>query len=73
MNQKSIHPIIDVRGYAMTPVEIEDTVSDPLRGLWREARTAPDASQAKQFFTVTHPFHPWRGQRFELIDCRRRW
>jgi hypothetical protein len=40
---------------------------------WREARTAPDASQAKQFFTVTHPFHPWRGQRFELIDCRRRW
>ncbi|MGO8700147.1 MAG: DUF5372 family protein, partial [Limisphaerales bacterium] len=41
--------------------------------VWREARTAPDASQAKQFFTVTHPFHPWRGQRFELIDCRRRW
>jgi hypothetical protein len=22
---------------------------------------------------VTHPFHPWRGQQFELIDLRRRW
>lgn len=22
---------------------------------------------------VTHPFHPWRGRRFELIDLRRRW
>jgi hypothetical protein len=36
-------------------------------------RTAPDATQAKQFFTVVHPFHPWHGQQFELIDCRRRW
>jgi len=36
-------------------------------------RTTPDANQAKQFFTVVHPFHPWRGQRFELIDCQRRW
>ena len=36
-------------------------------------RTAPDANHAKQFFTVTHPFHPWRGRRFELINCERRW
>jgi hypothetical protein len=36
-------------------------------------RTAPHANQTKQCFTVIHPFHPWRGQRFELIDCRRRW
>jgi hypothetical protein len=36
-------------------------------------RTAPDSNESKQFFTVTHPFHPWRGQRFELIDLRRRW
>jgi hypothetical protein len=36
-------------------------------------RTAPNANQAKQFFTVIHPFHPWRGQRFDLIDCQRRW
>ncbi|MBI1993155.1 MAG: hypothetical protein HYS67_01815 [Deltaproteobacteria bacterium] len=36
-------------------------------------RTAPDANQAKQFFTVTHPFHPWHGRRFELIDHRQRW
>lgn len=36
-------------------------------------QTAPDPDQAKQFFTITHPFHPWRGRRFELIECRRRW
>ena len=40
---------------------------------WRRRRTAPDANHAKQFFTVTHPFHPWRGRRFELINCERRW
>lgn len=22
---------------------------------------------------MTHPFHPWRGRRFELADCQRRW
>ncbi|HEY5770116.1 MAG TPA: DUF5372 family protein [Terrimicrobium sp.] len=22
---------------------------------------------------MTHPFHPWRGQRFEFVDCRRCW
>jgi len=36
-------------------------------------RTAPNANQSQQFFTITHPFHPWRGRRFELINCRRRW
>jgi len=35
--------------------------------------TAPDATNEKQYFTVTHPFHPWRGRRFELINCERRW
>ena len=23
--------------------------------------------------TVTHSFHPWRGKRFELVNCERRW
>ena len=32
MNPKAIHPIIYVRGYAMTPEEIEDTVGDPYMG-----------------------------------------
>jgi hypothetical protein len=36
-------------------------------------RTAPHANPSTQYFTVTHPFHPWRGRRFELIDLRRRW
>jgi hypothetical protein len=32
MNQKAVHPIIYVRGYAMTQREIEDTVADPYMG-----------------------------------------
>jgi hypothetical protein len=41
--------------------------------LWRRLRSAPDANSQKQYFTITHPFHPWRGRRFELIDRRLRW
>jgi len=41
--------------------------------LWPRVRTAPKADEQKRFFTVTHPFHPWRGRRFELIDLRPRW
>ena len=22
---------------------------------------------------MTHPFHPWHGQQFEFVDCRRCW
>ena len=32
MNDKAFHPIIYVRGYAMTQSEIEDTVADPYMG-----------------------------------------
>ena len=36
-------------------------------------RTAPHSNDPEEFFTVTHPFHPWRGRRLALIECRRRW
>jgi len=36
-------------------------------------RTAPNSDKAAQCFTIIHPFHPWLGRRFELIDLRRRW
>jgi len=32
MNESAVHPIIYVRGYAMTPSEIEDAVADPYMG-----------------------------------------
>ena len=32
MNEAAVHPIIYVRGYAMTQSEIEDTVADPYMG-----------------------------------------
>ena len=36
-------------------------------------RTAPKPNEPRRFFTVTHPFHPWRGRRFEWVDLRRAW
>jgi hypothetical protein len=41
--------------------------------VWHPSRTAPDKAGAKQSFIVTHPFHPWLGRRFELIELRRCW
>ncbi len=41
--------------------------------LWRGSRTAPDTEDAKQYFRVIHPFHPWSGRQFEFVDCRRCW
>ena len=35
--------------------------------------TAPRHRQPERYFTITHPFHPWRGRRFELIQCQRQW
>jgi hypothetical protein len=41
--------------------------------LWHGLRTAPHAGDSKQYFRVTHPFHPWRGRLFEFVDCRLCW
>ncbi|MFP3018061.1 MAG: DUF5372 family protein, partial [Candidatus Tisiphia sp.] len=24
-----------------------------------------------EYVTITHPFHPWKGQRFQIIPTRR--
>jgi hypothetical protein len=53
MNQKSFHPIIYVRGYAMTQSEIEDTVADPYMGFnlgSSKLRQAWDGTVKKYFF-----------------------
>jgi hypothetical protein len=36
-------------------------------------RTAPHSDKAAQTFTIIHPFHPWHGRQFELIELCRRW
>lgn len=41
--------------------------------VWSSTRTAPGDLQAERYFTVTHPFHPWRGRRLELLESRREW
>jgi hypothetical protein len=53
MNRSAIHPIIYVRGYAMTQSEIEDTVADPYMGFnigSSKVRQLWDGSVKKYFF-----------------------
>jgi hypothetical protein len=35
--------------------------------------TAPQADVAARIFHVIHPFHPWRGQPFELVAYKSAW
>ena len=35
--------------------------------------TASRQRQPARYFTITHPFHPWRGRRFELLEQRPQW
>ncbi|MBC7777851.1 MAG: hypothetical protein H7246_20625 [Phycisphaerae bacterium] len=53
MQEKAIHPIIYVRGYAMTQGEIEDTVADPYMGFnlgSSKVRQLWDGKVKKYFF-----------------------
>ena len=53
MKESAIHPIIYVRGYAMTQSEIEDTVADPYMGFnigSSKVRQLWDGSVKKYFF-----------------------
>src|SRR5947209_17989817 len=40
---------------------------------WREQSIAPPLSGEARTFRVTHPFHPFRGRAFQLVDCRQTW
>jgi len=53
VNEAAVHPIIYVRGYAMTQSEIEDTVADPYMGFnlgSAKVRQLWDGSVKKYFF-----------------------
>src|SRR5690349_6716885 len=53
MQENSFHPIIYVRGYAMTQSEIEDTVADPYMGFnlgSSKVRQLWDGTVKKYFF-----------------------
>jgi len=39
---------------------------------WREPSTT-DGPAGSGRFTITHPFHPLTGQRFELVDYAHTW
>ena len=39
-------------------------------GPWTEQTIAPDEAGSSRSFSVTHPFHPLNGRRFEAVDIR---
>jgi hypothetical protein len=41
--------------------------------LWQKARNADSRDGGIQVFTVTHPFHPLKGQTFEVLAVRNNW
>ena len=41
--------------------------------LWRKACIADRGKADILVFTVTHPFHPLRGQTFEVVAVRNNW
>ncbi|HQR57676.1 MAG TPA: DUF5372 family protein, partial [Burkholderiaceae bacterium] len=40
---------------------------------WRKARNARGEDSAARVFTVTHAFHPLRGQKFEALAVLNNW
>jgi hypothetical protein len=40
---------------------------------WRGSSTAPNTNTATRLFKITHPFHPWSGQEFELVTYLHTW
>ena len=55
----------------------ESSAQSPARRLrpwpWKEARIARGGNVRAEVFTVTHPFHPLRGQSFDLLGVRNNW
>jgi hypothetical protein len=40
---------------------------------WLESSTATDTNGLNRCFKITHPFHPWSGQTFELVTYLHTW
>src|SRR5437763_7105817 len=40
---------------------------------WLESSTTPDRSVLNRSFRITHPFHPWSGQEFDLVTYLHTW
>ena len=52
--------------------ELLDAWNSPL-GYWRASSTTADPKDESGRFTITHPLHPLRGTRYELLERRRTW
>src|SRR5258708_30323710 len=43
------------------------------RPRWPEPSTTADANGLSRRFKITHPFHPWSGQEFEVVTYLHTW
>ena len=53
------------------PVPGDASNSPP--GYCRASSTTADPKDESDWFTITHPFHPLRGTRYELLERRKTW
>ena len=58
---------------ADTPPRISRSSSTTRIRHWRESSTTPDANGLNRRFRITHPFHPWSGQEFDLVTYLQTW
>ena len=56
-----------------TPPRISANATGAPRKCWPESSTTPDASGLNRRFRITHPFHPWFGEEFELVTYLHTW
>lgn len=54
----------------MDPLSLRSYI---LPTIWSEYRTTHHPVSQPQVFTVTHPFHPLRGQTLEVLVVRNHW
>lgn len=60
------------RGFAQSGRKLHVFRAYPFFALWNKGeRTAPPSQTPLQFVTITHPFHPLRGHRLELVRIER--
>jgi hypothetical protein len=56
-----------------TRIPLSPSVPSARQTHWPASTTAPSSDIAAQTFQVIHPFHPWRGRRFELVAYKSAW
>ena len=57
----------------MQPFQLQMALSPARRDYYRASSTTADSKEESGRLTITHPFHPLRGTRYELLERRKTW